>query len=373
MASEQVKDFFENIDQHVASLSVDVANPYGNHARALAEFRRGFPGLSDFTNLRIESLDFREADFDDLVLSGTKFINCDLTGATFRNATLVESWIYPTWGPGGHPLPSVRHANFRDADLHGARLKGDLTSAEFTNANLTWVYFDDSSLRSAEFTGAILDHASLCNVDVDPSTTFEFLRSCDECKADRNFLNTLGPQMGSLTLGNLSAMAISDPVYELRYRFGGVWRTIHLLSVAVFLWPYIWFVGSKWAGAKFKDQPGDDSMTLLEALLRFIVTGGKNWQASWQPNYLSLGCFAVVLLFNLIRVVLLRKTLELEEREKITGIPPRFSLSSKFFRNITWENLLLLMHILWFAMMASVVINTSHFMMQRISVPVPVP
>ena len=104
-------------------------------------------------------------------------------------------------------------------------------------------------------------------------------------------------------------------------------------------------------------------MMLLEALLRFIVTGGRDWRHSWEPSC-SLLVFILFLLYNAARATLLWKTTKLKMQQDITGLPVEFSLQN----NDLWQDVYkFTVRGFWYAVGLAIV-NSILFLMMRIPV-----
>ena len=136
-----------------------------------------------------------------------------------------------------------------------------------------------------------------------------------------------------MTEGQLMDLTLTDDVSTLRRDFGGIWGLIHVITLIVFFFPYVWFLVERLIRVNFM-SPNEDTVTLLEALLRFILRGGRDWQESWEPS-LSFYAFVFVLLYNVARSVLLWKTKKLETDEEVKGYPVRFSFSDR--AEFTWK------------------------------------
>jgi hypothetical protein len=99
-------------------------------------------------------------------------------------------------------------------------------------------------------------------------------------------------------------------------------------------------------------------------LLRFIVTGGRDWQHSWTPALFSLLIFVVFLFYNAARMALLWKTKKLEMQQTITGLPVEFSLQSSAW----WRRIFMLTKYgFWFAVVLAVA-NSILFLRMRIPI-----
>jgi len=338
---------------------------------AIATFRKQHPKVDDWTNLDFDSLDLKGVDFSGLDLSGSRWVGCRMSSARMTDA--IISNCYLEYGTKPASFANANNAHFERSDLSNTRIELDLQTAVFNGAELRGTNLNHSDLRGAQFRSADLTSAHLCNVRANTLTNLESLSSCLNCTVDRYFLNSLGPKQGGLTIGNQSDLIITDDVIRLRSEFGGFIGLVHLVSLATFVVPYLWFVGSKYAISNFvQSEHGSKTMPLLEATLRFISTGGDAWSTSWGPNLTSLTCFFLVLFFNVVRGLLLWKTLSIERQEVITGIPARFSLdeyalSWKWIR-VRWGTILGTMEFFFWLMLLSVIVNTIIFLQTPVSI-----
>lgn len=211
---------------------------------------------------------------------------------------------------------SLKGARFRGLSLPSIHLSGyDLQQAEFDNCDLRGSVFRKSDLSGTRFVA----------VQFDRETEFLGPESIHNCSMERYALACLGPEHGGLTEGNLMDMKIVDHVADLRLRFSGIWAWIHLISIAVFFFPFIWFLFIQWGRAKWALSP-DHSVTIWTAFWRYIWNGGRDWQTGWHLDFWSVFRFVGVLFYQIIRITLLAKTKSLEMTQVVTGLPAKFSL-----------------------------------------------
>jgi hypothetical protein len=176
---------------------------------------------------------------------------------------------------------------------------------------------------------------------------------------------------GGLTKGDRMSMAIEDGVAVLRAHYSGFWQNIHLAALVLFVFPYAWFVFSRWSIAQFGQDPlgtlvpgmpfrtepqAVPEIPLYEALLRFIWNGGDEWKRGFALNAWSFGLFCFSFLYNLLRFVMLWKTKELELHEHASGLPVRFRLKG------AWGALLRAAVIGFYANLIVVVFHTFEFL-----------
>lgn len=96
---------------------------------------------------RLNRQNFVGINLDSAIISGSFFINEDLTGASFKHTIL-----YGVSGTG---------ANFTDADLTDANARANFDNANLTRANLT-----NATMSNASFKGTNATNANFQNVDL---------------------------------------------------------------------------------------------------------------------------------------------------------------------------------------------------------------
>jgi len=130
-------------------------------------------------------------------------------------------------------------------------------------------------------------------------------------------------------------MDIVDHVADLRLQFSGFWAWVHIASIVAFFFPYVWFLIAQWKIAAF--SVGGSSITLFEALLRYICNGGKDWRTDFAPDYFAISRFALVLFYQITRFTLLAKTKRLEMEQIVKGVPARFTLEMPIVKWKIWK------------------------------------
>lgn len=114
---------------------------------------------ADLFQQALQARDLSYANFDDADLSRSNLAGSVFEAATFRGADLGEAWIAgATTGTEGADFSEARlfSAFFTDADLTASRFDGaDAVQADFTGARLSEVSF-----RDADLTGAFIDVGS---------------------------------------------------------------------------------------------------------------------------------------------------------------------------------------------------------------------
>ena len=74
---------------------------------------------------------------------------------------------------------------------------------------------------------------------------------------------------------------------------------------------------------------------MLEALARYIWSGGENWQSTASLNFVAFSTFVLYLTYNVARGCLLWKTKKLETQQLVSGLPVSFSLDKHWW----WKTL----------------------------------
>lgn len=305
----------------------------------------------------LEGANLQKADF-----SGSKFVSPDLYGT-----------VQEPEGPTGADLrlANLREADLTKADFHlanlcltqlwEAKLSGaNLSEADVRQAGLSRADLRGADLRGADLRGTWLADADLTNAKLGHDTKLNGAK-VEGCIVDRYQLERLR-DFGGLTVGDRMSMNINDGVAKLRASYSGFLQWIHLGALAVFLFPYVWFLFEHWSIAAFGPTTAAVTIPLWKALLQFIFNGGENWQTGFRFHF-SFVAFIFIALYNVMRGVLLWKTKQLELQQESTGLPAMFSLEGSrwglFVRAANWTFVLYL---------AVALFNTVHFLTMEIPV-----
>lgn len=300
--------------------------------------RANFKG-SNLEGGRLQSVDCREAVFE----------NVKLEQAVLREVNAAADVQHPPANQfqnakfhGAHIVDSdfsgcvFRRANFDRSRLSRVDLSGcDLTNSSLEASELVSVNFSRSHLNAASFHRAKLVDCDLREVTVDQSTRLAEVISIQGCKIDRFTLEMLIGQ-GVLTAGQRMVMNIEDDVAKLRLSFGGFYRWLHAIAIITFVFPYVWFVILHHVLAQFGSE-ARPSIPLVEALARYIVSGGRTWSNGWQPDIGAISLFVLALVLNAVRFAMLWKTSVLEHQEQITTLPARWTLRSHKWWNRCYQ------------------------------------
>ena len=112
------------------------------------------------------------------------------------------------------------------------------------------------------------------------------------------------------------------------------------------------------------DEASRTGPRLVEALGRFIYSGGTVWESGWKFAWPFL-LFLLALGYNVARFALLRKTMTLEWEQTVTGVPPRFV----FYEQQSWWFCYLFVQYFFKINIAIVIVHTIVFLWQRIVPP----
>ncbi len=331
------------------------------------------PSRTSSGAIRFNGLTFVEITFRDLPcfqdsqgheFRGCEFLKCDFIGWGTNGLDLRNAEFTECRGP----------QSLRDSNLIGSKFKNcNLRNTELVNVRLNGASIFACDLRGANLSQANLVNADFRAVEVDALTRLNTLDSTKNWRIDRYTIACLSEESG-LTIGNRMDMVIRDDVADLRKQFSGLVGFLHLLSLAVFLAPYIWFLVSHWADAKFGGDAAN-TVPLYLALSRYFVNAGADWQSGFNPNWGWLTLSILILLYNVVRFRLLWKTYDLEAAERISGVPVRFSLTepvtpSKWLRwfgtHPIWNWLYRANKFGYWLYLGFVALKTWHFLTMRI-------
>ena len=311
----------------------------------------------DFSNAKFFGLSLIDVNFAKCNLSNAVFEDCQISSVTFNDADLSGAKFI------GTTMCSNLHV--MNARFIKARFACDLQSTDFFRTVLDECDFSSSRLRNCKFRECSLAKANLCDLNWDETISFASLNSISDAKIDPYSLASLGEECG-LTKANRMDLKVLSDVAKLRSEFGGIWALLHATGLVVFFIPYGKFLATQSILARFTDKH-DQTISLLEAMARFIVSGGQQWKEGWSVSWLSFSSFVFYFIYNAARFLLLWKTKKLETQEEISGLPVRFSLSTAGRLN-RWGYCYKLVNWLFYGAAIAVGFNTYHFLMQRVSI-----
>lgn len=377
-ASQEVADWvgrLNAISKDFKSGSVTDANWQGFRQRRFTEIPTDPPSRTKAGGIRFSGLTFIEITFRDFIFfqdpplqnhewRGCQFLKCDLTGISMDSTDLRDAEFVECLVSGSLQNANLTGCEFRNSNLRGSSL---------IHTRLVGVRIIGCDLRRADLRNADLTNADFRAVEFDSGTNISQLESAKGWRVDRHAIACLNNYSG-LTVGNRSDMRIRDDVADLRKQFAGLVGFLHLLSLAVFLAPYVWFLISHWAEARFGGDAAN-TIPLYVALFRYFVNAGVDWRSGFNPNWGWLTVSILILLYNVVRFRLLWKTYDLEAAERISGVPVRFSLAepvsppkwlSWFGAHPIWNWLYLANKFGYLLYLGFVALKTWHFLTMRI-------
>ena len=319
--------------------------------------RRGIQISDETSGVKIwRNVAFLECTFN--ARNSARFENCSFAasrifseGLAFDNCALVASEIHArliVCTSTEMDMSSVHYGGpatlqFTDVKLRFCTINPDLQDSELSDIRL-----NASSIRSRSWMNTKLNHVDLTYSSCSPDMTFD---RCQFIKitADRELLESLGAKRGGITDVELrNNFSVHDSIGELRQLFGGVLFYFHVVTMIVFLTPYVTFVAGKWLQHLWwLLHPGTSVVTepILASLLRYIVNGGANL-SQWSPDWVSMARLTIFLIYNIFRVRALIEVKRIEHSRLITGIWPKFGLNDYVwpFKSVklTWR---VLMHL----------------------------
>ena len=330
--------------------------------------------------------ELRGVSFTGLDLTGARFGGRELSDSTFRDCNLHD--VQFTAGTNESVLSDVTFTNctmnrtaFGWCNLQRATFDHCQLAAgtHFNSGKLSGCKFKNSSIVDVVFGGTEIRDTSFLDCTLNPETTFTDAIFVDTT-FDRYAIDSLGDKLGKMTRSQLADITIVSDLSLLRTEFGGIWGLFHLCSFMCFLFPYAWFLFRQLLESKFSLNRAD-SMTLIEALARYTVTGGIEWQTSWRWGW-SFPLALVITFYNTVRMLLLWKTKRLETQENVKGFPIRFSLEQMPKPNLLgrriplqfkgwglkWRYLYRIVQFGFWISLGAVVWHTYLFMLQRVPV-----
>lgn len=317
----------------------------------------------DFTRNPTSSASLMRAD-----LTGANLADADLRLANLSQAILEGATLNKADLAGAFLLDTRCHsAHFVDACLEAAQLtSSDLTHAQLARANLARAHLAHCVLEDADLTAANLSHADLRNASVNSETQLRRSQT-NGCRVLRFTLDCLRDGRGGLTDGDLSRMQVDYGLASLRSSYSGFWQWIHLAALLTFLLPYAWFLLTIWPDSKPSTPEGAPTATILEALIRYVATGGSDLTASWTIRWVPFSLFTFSIGYNALRFILLAKTKRLELEEEVRGHRVPFSLDEAAVPLIfTWGTLKKMADWGFRTNLAVVSLHTLYFLLRRI-------
>jgi len=302
---------------------------------------------ANFTGARCTDASFRgctlsEANLTDAVLEGASFNGANLSGAVldaadakganFSAAFLSEISFKKT---------QLENATFVGATLHRAVFKrAEASYAKFDRADLSDADLSNARLRGCGFFATDLSNANLCEADLSEATAIAVTvnettdltgATVNRLRIEKHSLEALRDH-GGLTISDRFLMDIVDAAATLKFSYGGSARYLHLFALVMFIFPYVWFIfkyrtlAGVVGSAEEAGVASPDYITMAEGLLRYVKTGGASIQDGAAANIFSIFTTLYCLTYNVVRMVFISKTRQLELEQEIRGASARFSL-----------------------------------------------
>ena len=295
----------------------------------------------------VEGLDLSRANLTRSDFEGVHFVDCDFKGADLSNSN-VSGCVFES-------------CTFGVSALGIDKAKRDSSSSAQKALRRMAASFRGTRAFGTVFRRSGMSYADLRELLVDEGTRFERVGMVGTV-ITKSVLERMH-DFGGLSLARRATMVIEDDVALLRQSFSGFWNVVHLLALAVFLAPYIWFLAKMWTRAQVGESIAFEGATisLWQCLIHFIASGGSDWR-EMAPRALPLILFAIALSFNALRGVLFAKTKLVENREAVTGV------SSGFVLRGAWKGMYVGYRILSFVALVAIIWHTGLFLAK----PVPV-
>lgn len=317
---------------------------------------------SKFERCRFSKAKFKDCDLSNANLSGLRFHQNNfqrscLIKANFSSASLSDSQFIEA---------SLKSADLRNTEIHNCNFsranlsKANLSDSALNKSELVRSLLSEAKLHATKFEGGSISYADLRKANFNHKTIFNAVETSNT-QVDSYSLEFL-KDYGGLSNGDRMKMIIHNDVARLRLSYSGFLSWVHLLALGIFVGPYLWFLIENWTVAQFNQINNESSISLGEALLRYIFNGGKDWQHGWHLHW-SFATFLGGLLYNLLRATLLIKTKRLELYQESTGLPPAFS-----FEGSRWGMCFHLANILSGVILLTAVLHLFHFLQQRIPI-----
>jgi uncharacterized protein YjbI with pentapeptide repeats len=339
-----------------------------------AKFENYVQWRTNRTKIRIEGKSF-EKDFSNFPFHSIAFVNCRFTKCEFTETGLqhaiFDACTFEQCRFGGR-LDAVRFGNCHFSNCNFQSMNSveliscnvDHSSFEpgytFTGCKIISSRILDLDLRGIEFRECSLAGTIFLDVIFDESTRFLRLTSTVGLTVNRLALAHLDPKdFGGLTPGQRTDMRILDDVGQMRLAFGGFKFWFYLAAVTWFFSPYVLFTLTRFLDSQMRTS--ETSISLGIAIWNYFLTGGAAWKTGTPVDALSLTTGILFLVWNVARILLLVKTMNLELQEKVKGVPARFELaadlrSATSWRQFWWTGLYRFNYLMfWFGVVIAIV------------------
>lgn len=274
-----------------------------------------------------------------LLVSRCHLVGTDISGMKLPDSQFYHSVLDRIQGQGADLSNSIlEFCSAREADFSGANISNghwkqtSVEGATLSSADLSTAKFERCQMRSADLRGITVNADTLLtNCDLGSAKMFRYTQF--QLK-----------DFGGMTVGQRMALDTSDDYVRLRMLFHGWYRYLALMGLISFVGPYALFAIVHYWHSRFLGEGGGATIPMIRALWN-LVRSDNNWTAGIPVNWISLGAFWIGAIYNVLRLILLAKTLRMEAREEATGLPVVFAMGrgwSALYSVVKWGILLYL-------------------------------
>jgi len=330
----------------------------------------------NFVGVEFYKCDFNKCTFGDIprmMFRDCHLNECALKGINGAKAVFESATLYCCdFSNSNFPGSNFNRAAFTKCEFVQVNLQGaEFNFASLNSANLSCVNFERAPCVNANFSSATLQNVNLkgCDLSQVNLTQVSFTRvsvngdtkmvgaTVDGLIIDRLTLESLH-DYGGLAKEDVYKMVVRDDLGALRRAYSGIAQWIHALSLILFIFPYASFILHQWFRAQRGQLSASDAISLGNAVMKYIVSGGSSWGPEWQWAKVPFTAFVVGLVYNVIRGVLLWKTKMLEFEQDIRNLPSNFNFSE----HKAWYHLFRISRVFFYVNMAAVLVHTWHFL-----------
>lgn len=315
--------------------------------------------LGEASNSRFVKCNFQGCQsFGEGVLSGTEFLECAFGNMQFGSQSVTSAMDERTSN-----VRQLQNIKFKKCTFKSSSFIGvETEKCSFTDSKFPPPGFGNfgTSFRGAKFTGCDFSNVDLSRVFVGPGTEFKHC-DCNNAKFTRIQIATMSDS--GITTGQRIGMRIQDDAAVLHRQYAGFQQWLHLIFLAIFIAPYAFFALSKIVPTLLPFQAKGEKEAMGLQIVRFIWNAGEHLEV-WRLNIFMFCIFIFGLAYNALRLLFLRKSMELRLEEDIKGTPPNFSLDDVAVRHtrLTWRRLSFFSQIGFYIGILLVVFHTCHFL-----------
>lgn len=204
-----------------------------------------------------------------------------------------------------------------------------MVGCSFLNSRLFKAKILHGHLDRVDFSGARLQSSTIDCENIGNEVIFTSAQT-EGLTMTKHTLESLGDSYGNLTKGQRMKMNIVDNVESLRLSFSGFYQLIHIISLSLFIFPYVMFMIQISVINKYlaRYDNGFDYVPVWKAFYHYVLSAGQ-LDGTTKVGYVFI--FAGMLLYNCIRVVLLFQTKKIELQQECAGLPRIISLDPKLY------------------------------------------